>query len=433
MSTKLVASAERPREVEGWREGRPLEDPEKVKRWGMITAKPSEYLVHVRGGQVTEKSGQGASCFKWPWESVALVPTSLQKLRFSADQVTTEKVGVAVTAMAVYRIADPRLAFRVLNFSFPERAQEKLDQALGALLVGATRRIMATLTVEECLQKRKAALAEQLLADLAPVVGGTGSPEDRTDRGWGVVIDAIEIEEVHVQSAAVFAAMQAPYRAALEQRASLSKLEAQRDVETRRTESDRALGENRAECEQALARTKLRASAALAAEKLQLERADAEAKTRARIEAVERARREAEAESAERVAAHERARREAEAELAVHRTRLEALKARLELDRASAEASAGLRRLDADVLRTEGLAAAEVELQRAEASVRSASAQAQVITAQQLPALAAAVGQRIGEVKIAHYGGDGQPFTPLVGAVESLIDLARHATSGREK
>jgi uncharacterized membrane protein YqiK len=417
----------------------------------MITAKPSEYLVHVRRGQVTEKSGQGASCFKWPWESVALVPTSLQKLRFSADQVTTEKVGVAVTAMAVYRIADPRLAFRVLNFSFPERAQEKLDQALGALLVGATRRIMATLSVEECLQKRKSALAEQLLADLAPVVGGTGSPDDRTDRGWGVVIDAIEIEEVRVQSAAVFAAMQAPFRAELEQKASLSKLAAQRDVETRRTESDRALGENRTDCEQSLARTKLRASAALAAEKLELERADAEARTRARIEAVERAQREAEAESAERiaaherarreaeaeseerVAAHERARREAEAELAVHRTRLEALKARLELERAAAEASADRRRLDAEIMRTEGLATAEVELQRAEASVRSASAQAQVLTAQQLPALAAAVGQRIGEMKIAHYGGDGQPFMPLVGAVESLIDLARHATSAREK
>ncbi|MEM6732423.1 MAG: SPFH domain-containing protein, partial [Myxococcota bacterium] len=66
-----------------WREGKPAEDPEKTKRWGRITAKPSEYLVVMRRGAVRERvSGQGGSCFKWPWDSVAIVPTSLQRLSF---------------------------------------------------------------------------------------------------------------------------------------------------------------------------------------------------------------------------------------------------------------------------------------------------------------------------------------------------------------
>jgi hypothetical protein len=60
----------------GWRAGRPVEDPEKTKRWGLVTAKPSEYLVHCRRGRILRTSGQGASCFKWPWDSVAIVPTS---------------------------------------------------------------------------------------------------------------------------------------------------------------------------------------------------------------------------------------------------------------------------------------------------------------------------------------------------------------------
>ena len=429
MGSKIVPSAERPREVEGWREGRPVEDPEKVKRWGLVTAKPSEFLVHVRRGQVTSRSGQGASCFKWPWESVALVPTSLQKIRFTADQVSTEKVGVEVEAMAVYRIADPLLAFRVLNFSYPERAQEKLDQTLGALLVGATRRIMATLSVEEVLQKRKSALAEQLLADLAPVVGGTGRPDDRADRGWGVVIDAIEIEQVRVQSERVFKAMQAPYRAELDQRAALSQLATERDVATRKAEDHRALGEAQASSDEAVQRARLRAAAALAAQRLELEQQEADARTAARLEAIARARQEAEAESAERVAAQDRARAEAEAELAVQQVRLAAIQAKAAAAHAEAEAAAALRRLQAEAHRDQGLAEAEVELRRAEAAVRSAEAEARVLTAKQLPALAAAVGQKIGEVKITHYG-DGQPFAPVVGAVEALVDMARGLGSG---
>jgi regulator of protease activity HflC (stomatin/prohibitin superfamily) len=203
----------RPREELGWRQGRPVEDPNKTKKWGFVTAKPSEFLVHCRSGAVLPGSGQGATCFKWPWDSVSVVPTSFQRLRFVADQVTSEKVGVQVTGIAVYRIAQPQLAFRVLNFSYPERAQEKLERTMTEMLMGATRRLVANLTVEECLQKRKAALADELVAEIAPVVGGTGRPEDHTDQGWGVVLDTVEIQEVRVLSETVFAAMQEPFRA----------------------------------------------------------------------------------------------------------------------------------------------------------------------------------------------------------------------------
>src|SRR5579859_3284491 len=84
--------SQRPRYEEGWRAGKPVEDPQKTKTWGWVTAKPSEYLVHVRRGQVLRSSGQGASCFKLPWDSVAIIPTTISRLQFVADQVTKEKV-----------------------------------------------------------------------------------------------------------------------------------------------------------------------------------------------------------------------------------------------------------------------------------------------------------------------------------------------------
>jgi flotillin len=427
---KIVPSAPRVRESEGWRVGRPVEDPDKVKRWGLVTAKPSEYLVHVRDGQVTRRSGQGASCFKWPWDSVALVPTSLQELSFQADQVTLERVGVRVSAMVVYRIAEPLLAFRVLNFSYPERAQEKLDETLGAMLAGATRRIVATLSVKECLEKQKSALAERLLADLAPVVAGTGAPEDGTAQGWGVVLDAIEIQEVRVQSEQVFAAMQAPFRAELEQQAELSRLAASRDVSTRRAADERALLEERAAGAEAVERARLRSEAALFEERSRVEKAEAEAKSAARLQALAREEAEAEARTEARLAAFERARREAEAELGVHQLRLAALEAKAAAARVEALTAAEQRRLAAEATRDEGLARAEVSRADAEAAVRSADAEARLLTARQLPALAQAVGSRIGEVKIAHYG-PGQPFAPVLGAVEGILELARSAVGER--
>ncbi|HEY8142206.1 MAG TPA: SPFH domain-containing protein, partial [Kofleriaceae bacterium] len=182
---------------------------------GFVTARPSEFLVHCRRGRVLRSSGQGGSCFKWPWDSVALVPTTFQKVGFVADQITLERVGVGISGLAVYRIAEPLLAYRVLDLSDPAQAQETLSQTLTEMLMGATRRLVANLTVDECLQKRKAALADELLRELAPVLGGTGRPDDSTDRGWGVVLDTVEIQEVRVLSARVFGAMQAPFRAAL--------------------------------------------------------------------------------------------------------------------------------------------------------------------------------------------------------------------------
>ncbi|MCA9557643.1 MAG: SPFH domain-containing protein, partial [Myxococcales bacterium] len=240
--TTQIQTAHRVKQAGGWRDGRPVEDPEKTKRWGFVTARPSEFLVHVRRGQVrTASSGQGATCFKWPRDAVAVIPTSLQRLSFSADQVTRERVGVEVVGLAVYRIAEPLLAYRVLNFSFPERAQEKLEETLCGMFVGATRRLVANLSVDDCLQKRKTALADELLREIAPVVGGRGRPDDQTTQGWGVVIDSIEVQEVRVLSNNVFEAMQAPYRAALDEQAQAARAQAAREVATREAACKRAV------------------------------------------------------------------------------------------------------------------------------------------------------------------------------------------------
>lgn len=240
---------ERNRYSDGWRAGKPAEDPEKMKRWGLITARPSEFLVHMRRGRVRDVSGQGASCFKWPGDSVAIVPTSIQRLQFTADQVTSEKVGVQVTGLAVYRIADPLVAFRMLNFSFPERAQEKLAELLREMFVGAARRLVANLSVEECLSRRKEGISTELMREIAPVLSGKGRLEDSVDAGWGVLLDTIEIQDVRVLSSTVFENMQARFRREQERQAREAELAKERFVHREETEAERQLNLQRLEAE----------------------------------------------------------------------------------------------------------------------------------------------------------------------------------------
>lgn len=426
----------RQREDDGWRAGRPVEDPEKTKSWGLITAKPSEFLVHVRNGRVLPTSGQGASCFKWPRDAVAIVPTSLQRLRFRADQVTAEKVGVEVVGLAVFRIAQPLLAFRVLNFSFPERAQEKLEETLTGMFVGASRRLIATLSIEDCLTRRKSALAQQLLQEIAPVVGGEGRAEDTTRQGWGVVIDTIEIQEVRVLSEKVFASMQAPYRTALEQQERES-----------RALAERAIAAKDAECRRDIDETKLRAEAVIAEQKRKLarelmeesardalrkrdlaaEQEQAELAARQSIRERERAIAEAERQAQTALAAREseRIRLEADAQNASHAARMEAMSQQRELSLAEVMFEGEKRRLQLGLEREEKELALALEAKRVEIEAVKLAAQARLTQAQKLPELAAAVGQRIGEVRIQQWGTDANPFGTVAQAVSSLMELIK--------
>jgi len=444
-----LASEQRQRYADGWRAGKPTEDPEKLKKWGLISSRPSEFLIHMRGARVlTSSSGQGASCFKWPWDSVAIVPTTVQRLRFTADQVTSEKVGVSVTGLAVYRIADPMIAFRMLNFSFPERASEKLESMLVEMFVGAARRLVANLTVEQCLAKRKEGIAGELMREIAPVVSGSGRPEDKTVKGWGVVIDTIEIQDVRILSQTVFANMQARFRQEQERHAREAELTTQRAIKHGEAEAERqiALARLQAESEvkqrrqQAEEQAKVEALAAearIADAKLAHERQMAVARMQAEVEKVQLASQAAAARHhSESEAAAARHAAEAQAAASKHATEmaiaaqeyekvqthvqmLEARKRAAELEVALAEL--GTRRL---MVEQEPELSKLREVRRIENDLSPAAVQFAV--AQQLPQIATAFQQKMGEVHVTAVDG-ANPFGYVAAAVEGVLGLVRSA------
>jgi hypothetical protein len=475
-------AAYKPRYEGGWRAGKPAEDPEKLKKWGRISARPSEYLIHMRRGKVLPaSSGQGASCFKLPGDAVAVVPTTVQQLRFVAEQVTSEKVGVEVTGVAVYRIAEPLIAFRMVNFSYPERAQEKLEELLGEMFVGAVRRLVANLTVEECLSRRKEGIASELMREIAPVVSGHGRTDDETDAGWGVVLDTIEIQDVRVLSEAVFANMQAKYRkeqeraareAALttERAVKLAEAEAERSIELTRlasrtevekrkkeAEEETRLGEIAAGARVAEARTaQLRASqqaelgaqvevslARLAAETAIAEkRRAAEEGAKLAAIAAEARLEEARLVQAQRSATAQAAaellqvQREAEAEAARHAAGVARAQQELEEYRLRAEISEARRRIAeselgiAELATKQSALVQELELSRLRAIKEIENSispvAVQLVVAQKLPELAAAFQQNMGQVNVTAIDG-ANPFGFVAAAVDGVLGLARSA------
>lgn len=474
----------------GWRQGRPLEDPEKTKRWGIVTAKPSEYLIHMRRGRIRRRTtGQGASCFKLPWDSVAIIPTTINRLQFTADQVTLEKVGMRVTGLAVYRIVEPQIAFRMLNFSYAERASLKLAEIMREMFVGATRRHVANLKVEDVMTRRKDAIAAELLAELAPVLDGSGRTSDSTDMGWGVVLDTVEIQDVRVLSEEVFANMQATYRAELAARAREAQLEREALVAAREQEHERALARSRLEAE--AERRRLSAEAESRSTAIELAEEDKRATLQAdsEREALERGRaqriaelRAAEAIEAEEAAKQERARRgeiereqaqriaQVQAEAAVKAEEAERLEQsrRLALQRqarlleaqqqldAQQHGTAMLRqeqqaarmaaeaRADAELEETKAQAQArlrtqQLELERlgGELEVALAKARKQVedtistdriqleLVTRALPAIAEAFAQQVGELRLTQIGTGDDPSAMIARGMAQVLELAR--------
>lgn len=373
---------------DGWRSGKPIEDPEKLKRWGYVGAKPSEYLVCTRDGVIDRKrSGQGVRVFKWPRDSIAIVPTTLQRIDFVADQITRERIGVEVAGIAVYRIAEPELAFRVLNFSYGEAASEKLAATLREMFVGAARRLIANLSLDECLTRRKETIARFLMDEIAPVVSGEGSPEDTTTAGWGVVIDTIEIQQVRIQSAQVFAHLQAPYRAEIAGRAELAELERKRQLAE-------------------VAATTARRSAELARDRAMHDIAIAEEQRRAQAAAEVAA---AEAEQARSEALHRNAALELEHEHALRRR--------------EAEVALDLRRRDAETRELESQLDATAQQRAAALEQELAQVRTLQLLVQVLPQIAAALATRAETLNVTSMNGAGLDTVPA--AIAQLLALAK--------
>jgi uncharacterized membrane protein YqiK len=418
------------------------------KTWGRVSARPSEYLIKLRRGHVV-KHGSGLSVFLWPGDTCTILPTSIQRTSFVADQITAEKVGVAVTGLAVYRIVEPLLAFRMLDFTSGGNGAEHLSNILCEMFIGAARRLVANMTVEQCLTKRKESIAQELMREILPVVSGQGRPEDSTDQGWGLVIDTIEIQDVRILSEKVFADLQAPFRSHLELEAKKSTVQRDQEIHTRQVTAQREMLEvdqelqgrrNEAE-EQSRLQALEREERVKLAQVEQTGRIE-QAKLGADLEAQLRARSLADAEfealqqRAEQEARLARQQAADETELARQRGRQQAEIQRMELEtriamdelEATSDAELATQQVETERLRGE----LKVWLQRQSRELENMFSDERIrheLVTCTLPALSQAFVKGLGEVHLTQFssadGNNGKGFGVLAESVAQLLAVAK--------
>jgi flotillin len=215
------------------------DDPRTTKRWGYITALPSEYLIHFTKGRLNEKSsGQGASCFKYPRDTIFIIPTSMKEIVFKANQLTSDNVDIQVRGMIVYKINDPLKIFKLINFSNRPMAEEKLGHMIADMCRSYVKELVAIQTVEDCMRKRTEGIAEALKQSISQVVSSDNS-------GWGVEIVTVNVQDIFIQDKEIFQAMQMLYKSDKIRESKLAEIKTEKELQIRRLSNEKDLGEHR--------------------------------------------------------------------------------------------------------------------------------------------------------------------------------------------
>lgn len=365
-------------------------------QWGFVAAYPHEYLIHFQNGKLNPKSsGQGARCFKWPNDTVFIIPTSLKEIVFQANQLSSDNVDVRLRGMAIYRISDPLRIYTQLNFSNRQQAEEKLARMIGDLCRSTAKWLVANMPLQECLRKRKEEIGEALRREVGQVVSDA-------QRGWGVEIITIDIQDVYIQDAEIFQAMQTLFKTEQLRASQLSQLGLQKDLEVRKLEQELELADyrKRKELENARVQAEIKAEqirltqdndkAQFTLDQLRVEQNEGLAKYKLEQE-VERQRQKIALQTQERQA-------QLESERLAHQVEIEALQRKTEIENSATPLS-----LEKNFIETA------------------------------LPTLAEALAKQMSQARISIFQGDGEGGTPLRFILTELLDILRERVGRLEK
>jgi regulator of protease activity HflC (stomatin/prohibitin superfamily) len=161
-----------------------------------VEAKPNEWLLIIRDGKLV-KSGIGLKAYLGLTDSYVKFPSKVERVTFTANNVTREMQGVIITGFAfwsVYRDGDG--PFRCYKYMEGGDANRNVN----AICESVLRNLIANSTLSEVLRNRKH-LRDNMVNDL----------KDQF-KGWGIWLETVEITEVKISSDKLFKDLQAEFR-----------------------------------------------------------------------------------------------------------------------------------------------------------------------------------------------------------------------------
>lgn len=172
-----------------------------------------------------------------------------EKLRcFSTGRVVTQEtkdgIPVRFEGIVIYRIIDPVTA--ATNFNFNSRRAEVGLQEINALInnicLGELRAVVSGMTMQECVEQRKTILTMAVDRALREVVAGQA---DRTQSGWGIELELVQVAQVFVIDADLRKQLEAEVRNEIHSKSEQADIRTQQEIGLARIASERQMREQK--------------------------------------------------------------------------------------------------------------------------------------------------------------------------------------------
>jgi hypothetical protein len=190
--------------------GRPSTDT--LFAWNAL---PNEWIVALGSSAQPQLGGSVSKLFS---RGVVRFPSSVQRIEFSTDNISSENQGVMVEGWACWRVSDPKAAVSKLDFSDQDEPMLHASKILAVECAGIMKGLISVKTVHDLL-KRREDLIDRLREKLKP-----------TEQRWGIAFDEIGISEVQILSQEVFDNLQRPFRNEAREVASTSDLDTEEKI-----------------------------------------------------------------------------------------------------------------------------------------------------------------------------------------------------------
>mmetsp|Transcript_35533 Transcript_35533/g.47998 ORF Transcript_35533/g.47998 Transcript_35533/m.47998 type:complete len:170 (-) Transcript_35533:643-1152(-) len=165
-----------------------------------------------------------------PFDTVARFPSKVNKISFSAQQVTKEMQGIEVYCMMVwqvYREGDgPFKALKSLGNDLKSGTPSTANDNLIRIASAIVRNQIANATIDQVLTDR-AFMRDAIRKEMGKLV-----------QGWGVWLETVEITDVKIMSGSLFRNLQTEFRETNRKDAEVIKMKADTAINYERKQKE---------------------------------------------------------------------------------------------------------------------------------------------------------------------------------------------------
>jgi regulator of protease activity HflC (stomatin/prohibitin superfamily) len=190
----------------------------------------NEFVIHLRNGKV-KSAGMGGRLFKMPlFDDVVVIPTTTQQTTLEAHQnlVTRELQDISLEAYLYWRVIKPEVAYT--HVSWDPKAPNAVENVLRNAAEAIIRTTCANMELETILRERLE-IIKSITDRLHALI------ED-----WGIVVESVEIKEVHIMDDGLKKNMEQLKKSQAEQVARIAKAQSEQASRMQEIETQQTLG-----------------------------------------------------------------------------------------------------------------------------------------------------------------------------------------------